>query len=239
MKKHRIKIYRSRKHLYVTLLTVVVPFLYLLLFSQFAKIAALTLFYDIGVSMWRLAIAYLISAVCAWVMAVAFFRGRRALIALPAFDVLQSFPTFAALPLAIAAWGPSNVTTIFFLIFTIIWPIFFSILSSLKLIKHEWDEAAQVYGLTGWDYLRHFLIPVSIPGLITGSIVGLGEAWEALVATEIIVGMKTGLGPFFELYSTNPGITMFGILGFLILIFSINKLLWIPLLDWSHRTIEE
>jgi ABC-type nitrate/sulfonate/bicarbonate transport system permease component len=172
-------------------------------------------------------------------MAVAFFRGKRALVALPVFDVLQSFPTFAALPLAIYFWGPSNFTTIFFLIFTIIWPIFFAILSSLKLMKHEWDEVAEIYGLTGKEYLKKFLIPVSVPGLITGSIVGLGEAWEAVVATEIIVGMQSGLGPFFQSFAANSGVTVFGILGFLILIFSINKIIWIPLLDWSHSFIEE
>jgi ABC-type nitrate/sulfonate/bicarbonate transport system permease component len=239
MKKHRSHIYHSRQHLYITLLTVIVPFLYLLLFSQFAQIAASTLFYDIGTSVWRLLIAYIISAVCAWAMAVAFFRGKRALVALPVFDVLQSFPTFAALPLAIYFWGPSNFTTIFFLIFTIIWPIFFAILSSLKLMKHEWDEVAEIYGLTGKEYLKKFLIPVSVPGLITGSIVGLGEAWEAVVATEIIVGMQSGLGPFFQSFAANSGVTVFGILGFLILIFSINKIIWIPLLDWSHSFIEE
>jgi ABC-type nitrate/sulfonate/bicarbonate transport system permease component len=160
-------------------------------------------------------------------------------VALPVFDVLQSFPTFAALPLAIYFWGPSNFTTIFFLIFTIIWPIFFAILSSLKLMKHEWDEVAEIYGLTGKEYLKKFLIPVSVPGLITGSIVGLGEAWEAVVATEIIVGMQSGLGPFFQSFAANSGVTVFGILGFLILIFSINKIIWIPLLDWSHSFIEE
>ncbi len=239
MKRHRIKIYRSRQHLYATLLTVIVPFVYLLLFSQFAQIAASTLFSDIGVSMIRLIIAYFISAILAWLMAVCFFRGKLSVVALPLFDVLQSFPTFAALPLAISFWGPSNFTTIFFLIFTIIWPIFFAILSSMKLIKHEWEEAVEIYGLHGWDYLRLFLIPVSIPGLITGSIVGLGEAWEALVATEIIVGMKTGLGPFFQGFATNPSVTAFGILGFLILIFSINKIIWIPLLDWGHHKLEE
>lgn len=78
-----------------------------------------------------------------------------------------------------------------------------------------------------------------MPGFITGSIVGLGEGWEALIATEIIVGMDTGLGNFFQTYSTNPKITAFGVLGFLILIFSINKVIWLPLLEWSHRKMEE
>jgi ABC-type anion transport system duplicated permease subunit len=69
--------------------------------------------------------------------------------------------------------------------------------------------------------------------------VGLGEGWEALVATEIIVQSQTGLGSFFQSFAENPRVTAFGILGFLILIFSLNKLIWIPLLDWGHKKLEE
>lgn len=238
-KHHHIVIYKSRWHLFATICFVVVPFLFLWVFSQVAQIATGKLFLDVFVSAGRLAVAYLIAAVLAWIAAVAFFRGRGATIALPLFDVLQSFPTFAALPIAVYFWGSSDTTVIFFLVITVIWPIFFSIISSLKLIKHDWEEAAEMNGLRGFNYLRFFILPISLPGLITGSIVGLGEGWEALVATEIISGMKTGLGSFFGAYSTNVPITMFGILGFLILIFSMNKLLWLPLLDASHHRMEE
>jgi hypothetical protein len=60
-----------------------------------------------------------------------------------------------------------------------------------------------------------------------------------LVATELIVKIKPGLGGFFEMFSHNLPVTALGILGFLIFIFSINKLAWLPLLEWSHRKMEE
>ncbi len=239
MRKHRVHIYRNRKHLFLTIALVLAPFLYLLFFAQLAHIATVSLFYDLLISCWRLVIAYAVAVLLAWIFAVLFCRGPRADVMLPLFDVLQSFPTFAALPIAVYVWGATNFTTIFFLVLTVIWPIFFSILSSLRLTKHDWEEAVEIAGLRGWAYFRYYLFPLSVPGLITGSIVGLGEGWEALVATEMIVGLKTGLGPFFQSNAENVPITAFGILGFLILIFVINKLLWIPLLDWSHSTVEE
>ncbi len=239
MRKKSIKIYTSRVHLLFTLGIVIFPFLFLLVFSQLAHIAASKLFLNIFTSLLRLIVAYVISAVFAWVLAVGFWRGRRAVIALPLFDVLQSFPTFATLPLVTFFWGTSEITVILFLILTILWPILFSIIGSLKLIKQDWEEAVAIAGLRGGDYFRLFLLPVSAPGLITGSIIGLGEGWEALVATEIIIGVKTGLGDFFQVFSHNPTITAFGILGLLTLIFSMNKLLWLPLLEWSHRRMEE
>lgn len=195
--------------------------------------------YDMFVSSLRLFTAYVISVILAWILAASFYQGRRAAIALPIFDLLQSFPTFAALPLAVLFLGASNSTVIFFLILTIIWPILFSLIGSLKLIRRDWEEVAEISGLRGWSYLKNFLMPISFPGLITGSVIGLGEGWEALVATEIIVGKTSGLGSFFESFSTNTTITALGILGLLIVIFSINKLIWLPLLKIGHQEMGE
>lgn len=239
MQKKHLQIYKSRKHLLFTLFTIIIPFLFLLFFSRLIHIAITELAQDIFVSFSRLVAAYIISVILAWFSAVFFYRGKAAEIALPFFDVLQSFPLFAVLPLAAFYWGPSNFTVIFFLIVAIVWPIFFSVISSLKLMKHDWVEAVEISGLKGFNYFRYFLLPASVPGLVTGSIVGLGDGWEALVATEIIVKIKGGLGSFFQIFSANPLITAFGVLGFLMLIFTVNKIIWLPLLEWSHHKTEE
>lgn len=238
-KNNHFRIYGSRWHLIATLLFVVTPFVFFLFFSRLAHIALVGLLKDLAISFWRLLVAYLLAAALGWIFSVAFYRGKRAAVALPIFDVLQSFPTFAALPLAVFWWGSSNLTVIIFLVITVIWPMFFSIISSLKLIRRDLREAVQIGGLKSGTYLRKFLWPASVPGLITGSIIGLGDGWEALIATEVIVQTKNGLGNFFQFFSHNPTVTFLGILGFLTLIFSINKLLWLPLLEWSHRLVEE
>ena len=231
--------YKNRLHLLITLVFVIMPFLFILIFSKLAHLTSGQLFKDLSVSFLRILIAYIIAAILAWLLAAAFYKGKRAIVALPVFDVLQSFPTFAILPLATYFWGASNFTIIFFLILTIIWPILFSIISSLKLIKKDWEEAVEISRIKGFSYIKLFVWPASIPGLITGSIVGLGEGWEALVATEIIVDIQSGLGSFFQSVSTNLSLTAFGIFGLLLIIFVINKLLWLPLLEKSHRKMEE
>ena len=236
---HHVKIYQSHWHLVITLIIITAPFAYLLLFSNIADIANNELFIDLFISSFRLLAAYIIAVILAWIWAVSFYKGRQSMIALPIFDVLQSFPTFAALPLATYFMGTSNTTVVVFLVLTVIWPIFFSLISSLKLIKPDWEEVADISGLSGFEYVKNFLLPVTIPGLITGSIVGLGEGWEALVATEIIVNTKSGLGRFFSTFSHNSSVTIFGIIGLLLLIFGVNKLIWVPLLDWGHRRMGE
>ncbi len=232
-------VYKSLGHLVLTLVIVVLPFLFFLLFSKAAKLATGELFADVFISVGRLFFAYAIAAGLGWLLAVSFYHGRRASVALPVFDVLQSFPTFALLPLVTLLWGKSELTIVFFLVITIIWPIFFTVVSQLKLLKSEWQEVVTVYGLSGKDYLKYYLWPASLPGLITGSIIGLGEGWEALVATEIIVNHPVGLGSFFQNNSLHPVLTAVGIFGLLLLIFCVNKLIWLPLLEWSHKRSEE
>jgi ABC-type nitrate/sulfonate/bicarbonate transport system permease component len=235
----RHHIYKKYWHVFIVLGLIILPVIFFSVFSQFIGVSATVVFADIGLSLVRLLVAYSIATLLGWLLAVAFYRGNASTIALPLFDVLQSIPTFAALPLAILVWGKSDLVVIFFLILAIIWPIFFSVMSSLKMVKHEYEEVLQITGIAGWDRIKYFLLPASIPGIITGSIVGLGDAWEALIATEIIVGLTTGLGSFFNTYSGNSTITLFGILGLLMIIFSINKMIWLPLLEESHRHNEE
>lgn len=237
--KNKFKIYKKREHLIFVFFIIILPFAFLFSFSKFAHIASGKLFSDLFISSVRLFVSYIIAALLAWSAAALFYKGRRSDIALPVFDVLQSFPTFAALPIAVFFWGSSNFTIIFFLIITIVWPIFFTIISSLKMIRRDTEEAIKIYNIHGFNYFKKFLLPITVPGLITGTIIGLGEGWEALVATEIIVGVRDGLGNFFNMFSKNISITAFGILGLLIFIFSLNKLIWLPLLEWSHNKIED
>lgn len=235
----RGKLYHARWQLGIAFFFILAPFLFFGFVADIGHIGVSRLFLELASSAIRLLIAYGIAAILAWVCAVSFYRGNIGAIILPLFDVLQSFPTFAALPLATYLWGRTDVTVIVFLVLTVIWPILFSTLSNLRLMKGDWEESAEIVGLKGFDYVRFFLFPVSMPGFVTGSIIGLGEGWEALVATEIIVNIPTGLGSFFQSFSHNSTITAFGILAFLLFIFSMNKLIWIPLLDWSHRLMEE
>jgi len=239
MPRRRLKIYSSRKHLIATLLFILLPFLFLLVVARLAATTSRELITDIAISTLRLTIAYFAAALLGWLLAVSFYRGKRAEIVLPLLDVLQSFPTYAILPLATYFWGPTNTTVIFFLIITIIWPIVFSIINSLRLIRRDWEEAVTIAGLKGLAYLRYFLWPASITGLVTGSIIGLGNGWEAIIATEIIVGIKSGIGSFFQSFAHNTLITAFGVLGFLLVIFSINKIIWLPLMERVHRKMEE
>lgn len=239
MTKHQAAIYNSRAHVLVTISFLVVPLLFLLLFAQVTTLTVADILTDFSSSIVRLLVAFVIAVTLAWALALLFSTGKKANVALPLFDIMQSFPTFALVPLAVLTFGAGNGTVVFFLVITIIWPLLFSIVNAIKLVKKEYWEVAEIYNLSGINRLRYFLLPASVPGVVTGSIIGLGEGWEALIATEIILHTTVGLGSFFQANTTNTTITALGIMTLMIIIFSINRLVWSPILARVYHKMQE
>lgn len=238
--KHYVTIYKHKTHLLLTLLVVMLPFLFVLLFGELGFSTKFDFLGDLLLSTVRLTVAFAVSVFVAIILGVLLSEGRVGNFFLPLFDVLQSFPTFAMLPLAVYWFGASDMTVILFLVVTMIWPILFAIISSQKLIKTEWEEAATIFGARGWKRTLYFSLPISYPGLVTGSIVGLGEAWEAVVGAEIIIGLKEGgLGGFFSRQGTSGAGVFFGVTALLLFIFALNKLLFLPLLERSHKVMTD
>jgi len=235
---HQFSINRSRRHIAVAFAILLLPLAGLFVFSIVNHIPFNISLYDLGISTARLGIAFIISTVIAWVVVIVFIRGRTEATALAIFDVLQSLPTFTILPIAVHFFGDGEGTIMSFLVITIIWPIIFSIVSSLKQADRSWHEAVAISRIRGFDYIRLYLFPVTAPGIVTGAIIGLGDGWEALIATELLLGTTTGLGPFFKIFSDDSTTTLFGVLIFLSVIFAVNKFIWLPLLEKSHRMLE-
>jgi ABC-type nitrate/sulfonate/bicarbonate transport system permease component len=135
MKSYHVRMYhpfpamRSWEHLVAIAGIVVVPLLMFVGFSLFTGIALPSVFENLGVSIYRIVTALIISIVLGWTAAVLFYHGPRSKVALPAFDVLQSLPTSATLPIATLYLGPSDATVIIFLVFTIVWPMFFTVVA--------------------------------------------------------------------------------------------------------------
>ncbi len=236
---HHFSLNRSHKHLFVGFFILLLPLILLIIFSAITKLSFILSLESILISTIRLGVAFIFATIIAWVLVVLLIRGKTENASLAVFDVMQSLPTFTILPIAVHYLGTSELTIILFLIITIIWPIIFSIVSSLKQVDQNWHDAVKISRIGGLDYIRYFLLPVTAPGIVTGAIIGLGDGWEALIATELLLQMNSGLGPFFNTFSTSSSTTLFGVIIFLSMIFVINKFVWLPLLEKSHRLIEQ
>ncbi len=236
---HHFSVNRSWKHLLVAFAFLLIPLFGFYVFSFISGIAYVATISALLISMWRLFVAFVFSTIIAWILVVLLIRGKTETPALAFFDVMQSLPTFTILPIAVHYLGSSETTIITFLIITVIWPIIFTLVSSIKQGDRSWKDAVTMSRIRTIDYVRYYLLPLTTPGLVTGAIIGLGNGWEALIATEIILQVKTGLGPFFQGFSNNSVETFLGVIVFLSVIFTINKLVWLPLLEKSHTMTEQ
>ncbi|MFN7088485.1 MAG: ABC transporter permease [Candidatus Paceibacteria bacterium] len=188
------------------------------------------------VSFGRVTISYIISLILG--ISIAFLVTRQESIEnllLPLFETAQSIPTVAILPLVVL-WLGSGPAVIFLLTITIIWPITFSIISGFKSIPRSLAEAAKVYSAKGWRGFRHFMLPIILPSVITGSIIGWGEGWEVLVAAELL-GAREGIGAYIGEASVKKEMAVMTVaIAFLMFfIFLLNKLVWVPLLKHSTK----
>ncbi len=238
---HNFKTIRRRKHAFKISLLFSLFLLILILVVGFTTLDAKQFFVGFLDSLTRVCIAYVISLFLA--LGLTLFVTSSQLIesiSLPVLDVLQSFPSFALFPLLVIWFGRSSIVTIFILVVTMIWPILFTLLTAHKQIPTDINEAAQIYGAKGRSYLWFVLFPLLYPAIVTGSLIGWGEAWEAIIAAEIIVG-----GPGIGTYLANAGqsnqthILIIGILLLLLILFLINKYLWLSLLNASTKYQEQ
>ena len=78
------------------------------------------------------------------------------------------------------------------------------------------------------------MLPGVFPAIVTGSIIGWGEAWEAIVGAEIL-GISRGIGAFLNDASRtgDTRVLTLGIVFLLFFIFFLNKIIWLPLLKRS------
>ncbi len=235
---HSLKIYKKRAHIIITFGVIVMPIVFILLVGHIGQLSTGALMLGLGLSFYRLIIAYFISLILGITLAVTLGHGKLGIFFVPIFDLLQNLPSFALIPIFVLLLGYTNKMAILFAATSILWPILFYILSALRTAKKDFNEAATVFGATGLKRIFHYLIPLSFPAIVTGSIVGISIGWEAIIGVEII-GLSSGIGVFLNSAAeANKEVLFLGIVALLLVVFSINKLVWLPLLKKSQLYAE-
>ncbi len=227
-------IYKKRHHRLISLGVLLVPLIMIIILGGVTKVGGLDILAAIGLSLFRLVVAYGISLVIGIALAIGFGGSRFGDSVIPIFDVLQNVPSFALIPVFAIFLGYTNTMAIAFAATSIVWPILFYVLTAIKTARTDLNEASLIFGATGWKRIVYYYLPLSFPAIITGSIVGISIGWEAVIGIEII-GLTSGIGVFLNKASVNGQTSLLsaGVLGILLLVFTINKAIWVPLL---HRT---
>lgn len=230
---HGFHLTRKRKHKVTTYFFVSLIFTAVLSIGLYSGNSFGILLAALGLSLFRLIVAYVISLLVATIIAVVISDNKIGDLLIPIFDLMQNLPSFALIPFFVLWLGYTNLMTIIFAATSILWPILFYMLHALKTANKDKEDAAKIFGATGWKKMIYFSLPTAFPAAVTGSIVGFSIGWEAIIGVEII-GLSSGIGPFINNPNVGDRGLILGLSALLLVVFLINRIIWMPLLKKSQ-----
>ena len=111
----------------------------------------------------------------------------------PTLEILRPIPGIAYIPLAILFFPWEEASVAFICFVGAFFPILLNTITGVKLIDRDYFRAARCLGSSPRQIFMHVVVPGALPSISTGAALGMGIAWMASVAGEMISG-KWGLG---------------------------------------------
>ncbi len=234
---HSLRKYHSQSHNYLSAVILIASIAAIGALVAVSHSDTLNLARDLVLSTMRVFLAYFITLPIALIVVILITRKTKVEdFFVPVLDVAQSLPAFAFLPVMIALLGRGTLAISLFLTIEMIWPIVFTTLSAVKTTREDLSEAATIFQAKGVKRLWHFTLPSIFPSIVTGSIIGWGEAWETIVGAELIAG-KNGIGAFIGKLNDSGNAFLFtvAVIILMLFLFVLNRLIWLPLLKKSTK----
>ncbi len=216
--------------------------------------------YDLGSSIGRLIAAYSISLAISFPLAYLLTRHPKAArIGLPLVEIGASVPATAIFPLIVYVVLIDvgvQATSVLLLTTGMIWYLFFNLLSGMRSLPPDLDEAARSFGVKGGPYYRKVLLPAVFPAFITGSITAFGGGWNTLIVAEYLSVSRTvqtssgpqttphvvyqvpGIGQLIQagFAENSAAVYVAALLALVVTVVVVNELLWKPL---YRRAVEK
>jgi len=165
------------------------------------------------------------------------FNPRLARIAQPLAQIAASVPATAVFPVVllvlIRLGGGLGVGSIVLLLLGTQWYILFNVIAGAIAIPTDLKEAANVFGIRGWERWRTLILPGIFPFLVTGMITASGGAWNASIVAEYFhfkgqVYSTVGVGAMISAATDakNFNLLLASTIALAAVVVTTNRLLW-------------
>ncbi|HUO56442.1 MAG TPA: ABC transporter permease subunit, partial [Candidatus Paceibacterota bacterium] len=142
--------------------------------------------------------------------------------------------------------GFLNGAAIFILFVSMLWSLVFTLVGGLKIIPHDIIDAAHIFGVRGFSFVRRVIFPALVPQFVTGSILAVAQGWNIIIVAEVLRtyipnGTSAqdlfGIGSILVDASANAQGTVFveSVFAIIIVIAFINFFVWQKLLHYAQR----
>jgi len=111
----------------------------------------------------------------------------------PIVEILRPIPPVAWIPISIVFWPTRELSVLFIVFLGAFWIVVLNTIGGAANIDPNYKRAALSLGSKPSDMFWRIILPATVPSIVTGMAVGIGIAWEMVVAAEMVAG-RTGLG---------------------------------------------
>lgn len=151
---------------------------------------------DIGYSLRRIGLAYLMATVLGVGIGALMGRFRPVQdVVSPYIEILRPIPAVAWIPLAILMLPTEESSIVFITFLGAFFPIVINTVIGVGQTPKTLVQAARSLGAGNAAILWHVVLPSALPAITAGLAVGMGVAWFSLLAGEMISG-QYGIGYF-------------------------------------------
>jgi len=99
----------------------------------------------------------------------------------PIINSVRLIPMMAWVPLSIVWFGLGDGPSVFMITLVGIFPIMLSTIAGVHEISPDYYHAARSMGASRWGIFRNVIMPGSLPGILTGLRLALGNGWMAVI----------------------------------------------------------
>jgi nitrate/nitrite transport system permease protein len=139
----------------------------------------------------------------------------------PVIQLLRPVSPLAWFPIWLVVFKDSANAAVWVIFITSLWPTLLNTAAGAAAIPSDQRDVARVFRFGRIAYLRHVLLPNTLPSTVTGMRLSMGTAWMVIVAVEMLAGGGQGLGSYvweqynaLDLASMVAAIVIIGIVGF-------------------------
>ena len=134
----------------------------------------------------------------------------------PIISIIVPVPTLAWTPVLLLIFGIDDRTTITVVFIAASLTIIYNVVAGAEMLGARVFWVIQSMGASPWQIFYKLIIPGIFPYLITGLKLGIGFAWRALIAAEMLAASSYGLG--FMIFDATQYLSMDIIFGGMLLI---------------------
>ena len=149
---------------------------------------------DIGYSIFRIVIGFILSVCVAIPLGILFGVSRKSEAFLsPIIEFVRYIPPSAFIPLCIVWFGIGEISKILLIFLGVAPYLTLLVADAVYQTKNEFIDSAKTLGSGNWDIIMRVIIPSSLPQIWDGMRSMFGAAWTFVIIAEI-VGSSAGLG---------------------------------------------